>query len=257
MNVAITSPPYASQRLYDEASDFKPIPEDGYVEWFEPVQRCFRDHLADDGSWFVNIRASAEGGQRHLYVYDLAVAHVREWRWLLIDDFVWVKQGLPGTYAGRFKDGWEPIFHFAKCQASGIKHRPAQVLHDSAHAFGYADADRTPVTTGNVGFRGAVKSAGQALPSNVIDVPQNRGSVGHPAAFGVALPDFFIRAYTDEGDRVFDPFMGSGTTLIAAARAGRVAYGTEISPKYCDVIRRRWTKFAKENGADPGEGALA
>jgi DNA modification methylase len=42
-----------------------------------------------------------------------------------------------------------------------------------------------------------------------------------------------------EGD-VFDPFLGSGTTLIAAEQLGRKCYGMEISPQYCDVIVKRW-----------------
>ncbi len=56
-NVAFTSPPYASQRTYDEASGFKPIAPERYPDWFEPVQANVRRHLAPDGSWFVNIRA--------------------------------------------------------------------------------------------------------------------------------------------------------------------------------------------------------
>jgi len=43
-----------------------------------------------------------------------------------------------------------------------------------------------------------------------------------------------------EGDRVYDPFLGSGSTLIAAEQLGRKCYGMEISPAYCDVIVKRW-----------------
>jgi hypothetical protein len=53
-----------------------------------------------------------------------------------------------------------------------------------------------------------------------------------------------------------EPFGGSGTTLIAAAKTGRICRAMEISPRYCDVIRRRWTKFARENGVEPGSGGL-
>lgn len=56
---------------------------------------------------------------------------------------------------------------------------------------------------------------------------------------------------------IFDPYLGSGTTLIAAAQSRRVCYGVERSPAYCDVIRRRWTAFANSHGIDPGSGALA
>ena len=67
---------------------------------------------------------------------------------------------------------------------------------------------------------------------------------------------FFIKAFSDPSDTIFDPFLGSGSTLIAAAKEGRVCYGVEISPGYCDVIRRRWTRYAKQAGIDPGTGAL-
>ena len=58
-----------------------------------------------------------------------------------------------------------------------------------------------------------------------------------------------------EGD-VYDPFLGSGTTLIAAARQGRRCFGMEISERYSDVIRKRWGEWAKAAGVDAGEGAL-
>ncbi len=65
----------------------------------------------------------------------------------------------------------------------------------------------------------------------------------HPTMKPVALVERAIRNSTKRGDRVLDPFGGSGTTLIAAARAGRVAYLVELDPRYCDVIRRRWARF--------------
>ena len=49
-----------------------------------------------------------------------------------------------------------------------------------------------------------------------------------------------IRNHGDKDDDVYDPFLGSGTTLIAAEQLGRKCYGMEISPQYCDVIVKRW-----------------
>ena len=48
------------------------------------------------------------------------------------------------------------------------------------------------------------------------------------------------------GDAVYDPFLGSGTTLIAAEQTGRICYGMELDPGYCDVIRRRYAEFADQ-----------
>ena len=120
VNVAFTSPPYASQRKYDESSGFKPIAPDDYVAWFDAVQENVRAHLAEDGSWFVNIKEHCEDGQRSLYVKDLTIAHVRRWGWMFVDEFCWrdTKNGVPGGWSNRFKDAWEPVFQFCTTRRS-------------------------------------------------------------------------------------------------------------------------------------------
>lgn len=62
----------------------------------------------------------------------------------------------------------------------------------------------------------------------------------HPTVKPVALVMEAIKDCTRRGDRVLDAFCGSGTTLIAAERAGRIGYGIELDPIYVDVIIRRW-----------------
>ena len=61
----------------------------------------------------------------------------------------------------------------------------------------------------------------------------------HSAPSSRKVVEFFVKAYCDVGDIVFDPFMGSGTTLAAAHLLGRIGYGCEISAGYCDVILQR------------------
>lgn len=65
-----------------------------------------------------------------------------------------------------------------------------------------------------------------------------------------------IKSSCPPGGLVLEPFGGSGTTLIAAAKTGRVCRMMEITPRYCDTIRRRWTTYAQANGLDLGSGAL-
>jgi DNA modification methylase len=69
---------------------------------------------------------------------------------------------------------------------------------------------------------------------------------GHGASFPVALPSQGITQHSCEGDTVYEPFCGSGTTLIAAEQLGRKCYGMEISPAYCDVIVKRWENLTKK-----------
>lgn len=241
MRVAVTSPPYASQRKYDEASGFKPIHPDEYVAWWESVQAGVAKYLTDDGSMFVNIKEHCEDGQRHLYVKDLVTAHVRTWGWKFIDEFVWTHGGTPKAVAKRFKNGWEPIFQFTKGDHAFF---PKEVRYKSdvklmIEGCGLGD------TQGKAGqCTGAKENEdGMAYPSNVISCGKNKEALGHSAAFPVGLPEFFIRVCSEAGDIVFDPFTGSGTTLIAAEKHKRRFFGSEISPIYCDVIVSRWEKF--------------
>jgi len=78
----------------------------------------------------------------------------------------------------------------------------------------------------------------------VIRVMRHKGKIGqdidHPAVFPVALPQFILESYTDAGELVFEPFCGSGTTLLAAERTGRQVRATEVAPEYVDVAVKRF-----------------
>ena len=114
-NVAITSPPYATQREYDPTSGFKPVPPEEYVEWFRAMAAGVESVLAPDGSYFLNIKAHADEGERNLYVMDLVLAHRRQWGWRFVDEFCWRKtdNGVPGGWQNRFKNAWEPVLDYA------------------------------------------------------------------------------------------------------------------------------------------------
>jgi DNA modification methylase len=90
-----------------------------------------------------------------------------------------------------------------------------------------------------------------------LNTPANAGDIDHPCPKPVKLWAWLVERLTFErGAVIADPFGGSGTTLIAAAQLGRVARLIELDPRYCDVIRRRWTRWAIEHGQEPGPGAL-
>ena len=77
----------------------------------------------------------------------------------------------------------------------------------------------------------------------------------HPAAYPVELPSEYIAALSDADGVVYDPFIGSGTTIIAAEQLGRRCYGIEISPRYVQVALERWAKFTGKQPTRDGDGA--
>ncbi len=76
----------------------------------------------------------------------------------------------------------------------------------------------------------------------------------HPTVKPVALVADAMRDCTGRRGIVLDPFLGSGTTLIAAEKVGRVCYGLEIDPSYVDVAVRRWQEYTKADAVLEGDG---
>lgn len=79
----------------------------------------------------------------------------------------------------------------------------------------------------------------------------------HPTQKPLELFARPIRVHTKPGELVLEPFGGSGSQVIAAAKEGRRCYAMELAPAFCDVIRRRWTKYAHSASVDAGPGALS
>lgn len=311
--VSVTSPPYAEQRVYDQSSGFQPIPPDEYVEWYAPVAANIAAHLADGGSSFVNIKPSVSGDglDTLLYVFDLVLAHVREWGWHFATEFCWERNGVPKNVRRRFKNQFEPIYQFTRDDWVD-RFFPDDVRHWSDHAvkpFGPGAGNTSWGDGGGNGGRFAPQGQGGAP---VGDIPQERGravqlgllrrtasrkhgsrggpddhtqgnpdgwepgefvgpgwaypgnrlptfagsheATGHSAAFPVGLPQFFVKAYSEPGDVIYDPFLGSGSTVLAAHNEARVGIGIEISPAYCDVAVariQRHTGFTPTRNGEP------
>ena len=106
-------------------------------------------------------------------------------------------------------------------------------------------------------FEGAARL--HPVPSascSVFECPRPTASKEHPTMKPVDLIRPMLENSSGPGWMVGDPFGGSGSTLIACAMTGRVARLIELDPRYCDVIRRRWTAWAKKHDQEPGPGAL-
>lgn len=221
IHLAFTSPPYPGRRRPSGNS----IPIKSWIGWMMPKVAEIRRVLRPDGSFVVVIREPVIDGERHPIVHDF-VREMRAEGWRFVDELIWVKTNpLPGRPAGRLKDAYERILHFTFAKRYAF--HPDQVRQPCKPWHGNGKRERT--TMG--GFQFALDNfAGleSAYPSNVIQCAHVSQHLLHDAAHPVELPDFLIRLLTREGDVVLDPFAGSGTTLVAAARLGRRWVGYEI-----------------------------
>ena len=105
---------------------------------------------------------------------------------------------------------------------------------------------------GQPGQRGPGRAAGRRRRRQRTAAPTDDSR----RLFSVAFAKTVIELVGDNCREVVDPFGGTGSTLIACAVTGRVGRLIELDPRFCDVIRRRWTRWAVKNEQDPGPGAL-
>ena len=90
--------------------------------------------------------------------------------------------------------------------------------------------------------------------STLWTIDHRKSDTGHATQKPVEAMLRPIQNHTKKGEAVFDPFMGSGTTLIAAEHSGRVCYGVEIAPPYVDLAVRRWQNFTGESAVRERDG---
>lgn len=86
-----------------------------------------------------------------------------------------------------------------------------------------------------------------AYPSNVLHMASETGNKNHSAVFPLSLPEWFIKVFTKEGDLVLDPFLGSGTTAIAAKSLGRHYLGIEAVVEYVKVAEKALQKAQRRS----------
>ena len=240
IDLIITSPPYADRRVHTYGG----IKPEEYVEWFLPRSEQFLRVLKPTGSFVLNIKEKAENGERHTYVLELILA-MRKQGWLWTEEYIWHKKNCyPGKWPNRFRDAWERCLHFTKSRKFKMNQEAVMVpMGDWADtrlkSLGKNDVVRYDSQVKS-GFGKNIANWAQrtmAYPTNVLHMATECGNKNHSAAFPKALPEWFIKLFTDENDWVLDPFAGSGTTLEIAKELHRNSIGIEILPEYCEMAQ--------------------
>lgn len=237
-DLIVTSPPYADRRKHTYGG----VPPEKYVEWFLPRSEQFLRVLKPTGTFVLNIKEKAENGERHTFVLELILA-LRKQGWLWTEEFIWHKKNCyPGKWPNRFRDAWERCLQFNKTRHFKMKQEAVMVpMGDWADvrlkSLGKNDVVRFDSQVASGFGKNIANWIGRdkAYPSNVLHLATECGNKSHSAAFPEALPEWFIKLFTDEGDLVLDPFLGSGTTCAVAQRLRRNSVGVEILAEYCGL----------------------
>jgi DNA modification methylase len=246
-DLIFTSPPYADSRL----KTYGGIKPDEYVGWFLKRAEEFHRVLSDMGSFVLNIKEKVVNGERHTYVLELILA-LRQQGWLWTEEYIWHKKNChPGKWPNRFRDAWERCLHFTKRKDFKMFQEEVMVPMGNWHKnrlrrLGENDVIRLDSKVGSGFGKNIANWLGRdkAYPSNVIHLATECGNKNHSASFPLALPEWFIKLFTREGDWVLDPFVGSGTTCEAAARLARHSVGIDIVREYVDLARSHASQYS-------------
>ncbi|HQU36134.1 MAG TPA: site-specific DNA-methyltransferase, partial [Anaerolineales bacterium] len=242
IDLIFTSPPYADQR----AKTYGGIKPDDYVEWFLPKTAQFFRVLKPTGTFILNIKERVVDGERHTYVIDL-ISKAREQGWLWTEEFIWHKKNsYPGKWPNRFRDNWERLIQFNKGKNFAMYQETVMVPVGSwakERLAKLSDTDKTrDESRAGSGFGKNVSNwvgRDKVYPTNVLHMATETGNKNHSAVLPLDLPKWFIELFTKPGDIVLDPFVGSGTTALAAIELGRSFVVIDINSEYVTLSRER------------------
>jgi site-specific DNA-methyltransferase (adenine-specific)/site-specific DNA-methyltransferase (cytosine-N4-specific) len=239
VDLIFTSPPYADQRK----STYGGIQPHKYVEWFLPISEELLRVLKPTGTFVLNIKEKVVEGERSTYVMEL-ILEMRKQGWLWTEEFIWHKKNCyPGKWPNRFRDAWERLLQFNKDKKFNMYQEEVMVpMGDWAKSrlknLSNTDKVRDESKVGS-GFGKNISNwldRDKAFPTNVLHLATECSNKSHSAAFPEGLPEWFIKLFTQPGDTVLDPFMGSGTTNLVAQRMLRNSIGIELLPEYYNLV---------------------
>ena len=222
-----TSPPYADQREYNGEKELS-------TEYLATFLRASH-HLCN--FYAVNLGMSRKNGEINQY-WDDYIKEAKNIGLKLVSWNIWDRSGEGGSIGNMtapFPINHEWILIFANDSP--------ELNRTIANKHGGKKADGTIRGSDNSFSKRVAKVHEFGKLGTIFKCGVQRGKNEHPAMFPVELPEQYILACTSNKEVIYEPFGGSGTTMIAAEKLGRTAFLMELDPKYCDVIVKRWEDF--------------
>ncbi len=243
-DLCFTSPPYAQQRDYKSK----------ITDWDALMNGVFSIVPVKDGAQvLVNLGIVHEAGRVNSY-WDAWLAFMADRGWPLFGWYVWDKGfGLPGNWNGRLAPAHEFVFHFSKGgnkpANKWVDKKPENIKLKSGTGVRRQDGTMSGVSSPQSGLQKT-----KVADSVIRITPQMGKSVSHPAMFPVALCEYIYNSFAKAGDWMFEPFSGSGTSIIACEKMGMHCAAVELAPAYVDVAVKRWQDFTGKTAVLEGDG---
>jgi site-specific DNA-methyltransferase (adenine-specific) len=219
IDLIVTSPPYNVDIKYGSYDD--DISYEGYLEFTrEWLARCLK-LTRDDGRFCLNVPLDKnKGGQQSVCADITAIA--KQLGWQYHSTIIWNEQNISRRTAwGSWLSASAP-YVIAPVEVIVVLYKKQWKKMGGSGQSDITREEFMEWTNGVWNFSG-----------------ESKKRVRHPAPFPVELPRRCIKLFTFVGDTVLDPFLGSGSTLIACVEANRKGIGVEIDSDYCETAKQR------------------
>ena len=232
IDLTVTSPPYDDLRKYN-----------GYLFDFEGVAQQLYRVTKTGGAVVWVVGDSVQKGSETLNSFTQAL-YFKEFGFNVHDTMIFVKSTSPFPEQNRYNQKFEYMFVFTKGKPT-TSNLQKEIAHSNLSRIGKRDGGYRQqdgsIEAGKYDSRKKEKTKGNVwyYPVGMNCTTKDKFAFQHPAMFPEQLAHDHILSWSNEGDLVFDPMCGSGTTLKMAKKLGRNYLGIDISEEYCEISRRR------------------
>jgi site-specific DNA-methyltransferase (adenine-specific) len=225
IDLVVTSPPYNVDIKYNSNDD--QLSYEDYKEFSEKWMSCCYDWLKDDGRFCLNIPLDKNKGGQQSVGADLTYI-AKKIGFKYHSTIVWNEGNISRRTAwGSWLSASAP-YVIAPVELIVVLYKNTWKKTSGSKESDISKQDFMDWTNGLWSFNG-----------------ESKKKIGHPAPFPVELPRRCIKLFTYNGDTVLDPFLGSGTTLVASYLNNRKGVGIDIDPHYCQIALDRLKREGK------------
>ena len=236
VNTIVTSPPYNLDKKYGKYDDNRPFEE--WEELIDMTAKSAYNILKENGSFLLNVSPIPDKKTKEIIPLDAVAYYIfKKNGYYLRNSIIWHFNNMQNC-TNRLSGRWESILWFVKdlnnYQFNLEDIRIPYLTQNDKRLIG--GSGRNPTDTWNYD----IPESDFWYFDRVNNMTKNKlGLTEHPCIYPTPMIERIIKMTTQKGDVVLDPFLGSGTTLVAAQKTQRIGLGIELDERYEDIIIKR------------------